>query len=181
MTGAMELQPDDGKRSSLGIEPGSDDAMGSRWEFARRFTEGIGKLARNTLGDHRKKTIGLAARMLEDTRLDWRLITIEGFLQLGLTKVMSMHRVDAVGNLPGVYQELAKGVGSLPGWRKRVHQKNTETRRKIVGGSRKACRDSLGDSPKGSGSSGGNTSRDRRKKTIGLTARMPEAVGLGKN
>ncbi|RWW14611.1 hypothetical protein GW17_00021605 [Ensete ventricosum] len=72
MTGAMELQPDDGKRSSLGIEPGSDDAMGSRWEFARRFTEGIGKLARNTLGDHRKKTIGLAARMLEDTRLDWK-------------------------------------------------------------------------------------------------------------
>ncbi|RRT59618.1 hypothetical protein B296_00028301, partial [Ensete ventricosum] len=34
-----------------------------------------------------------------------------------------------------------------------VRQKKTKTRRKIVRGSRKACRDSLGDSPKGSGSS----------------------------
>ncbi|RWW40072.1 hypothetical protein BHE74_00054534 [Ensete ventricosum] len=69
MIGAMELQPDDGQRSSLGIGPGSDDAVGSRWEFARKFTEGIGKLARNMLGDRRKKTIGLTARMLEDARL----------------------------------------------------------------------------------------------------------------
>ncbi|RRT31308.1 hypothetical protein B296_00050139, partial [Ensete ventricosum] len=30
MTGAMELQSDDGPRSSLGIGPGSDDAVGSR-------------------------------------------------------------------------------------------------------------------------------------------------------
>ncbi|RWW46339.1 hypothetical protein BHE74_00047738 [Ensete ventricosum] len=98
-----------------------------------------------------------------------------------------MHRVDAVGNTPGVHQELAKGIGSLLGWRKGVRQKKTETHRKIVRGSRKACREtnydkamelqpddeprsslsiesglddvvgsrrsSLGDSPKGSGSS----------------------------
>ncbi|RRT35643.1 hypothetical protein B296_00032622 [Ensete ventricosum] len=67
MTGAIELQPDDGPRSSLGIGPGSDDAMGPRQEFARRFTEGIRKLAGNTLGDRRKKTIGLVARMSEAT------------------------------------------------------------------------------------------------------------------
>ncbi|RRT34228.1 hypothetical protein B296_00032616, partial [Ensete ventricosum] len=48
---------------------------------------------------------------------------------------------DAVGNSPGVRRELAKVIGSLPGWHKRVHQKMTETRRKIVGGSRKACRE----------------------------------------
>ncbi|RRT77282.1 hypothetical protein B296_00017903, partial [Ensete ventricosum] len=52
--------------------------------------------------------------------------------------------------------------------------------RKIIGGSRKACRDGI--SPKfarrfveGIGKLAGNTSRDRRKKTI---ARMPEAIGL---
>ncbi|RZS14872.1 hypothetical protein BHM03_00046654 [Ensete ventricosum] len=47
--------------SSLGIGPGSDDAMGPCWEFARRFVEGIRKLARNTLGDHRRKTVRLTA------------------------------------------------------------------------------------------------------------------------
>ncbi|RWW09019.1 hypothetical protein GW17_00027513 [Ensete ventricosum] len=49
-----------------------------------------------------------------------------------------MHRVDTVGNSLGVRQELAKGIGSLPGWCKGVCQKKIETRRKIVGGSRKA-------------------------------------------
>ncbi|RRT46055.1 hypothetical protein B296_00021310 [Ensete ventricosum] len=59
----MKLHPDDGPRSSLGIGPGSDDTVGSCWEFARRFTEGIGKLAGNLNGDHREKTRGLIARM----------------------------------------------------------------------------------------------------------------------
>ncbi|RRT79315.1 hypothetical protein B296_00006148 [Ensete ventricosum] len=45
---------------------------------------------------------------------------------------------DAVGNSRGVCWELAEGIESLPGWRKRVCRKKTETRRKIVGGSRKA-------------------------------------------
>ncbi|RZR89409.1 hypothetical protein BHM03_00017123 [Ensete ventricosum] len=48
---------------------------------------------------------------------------------------------DAVGNSPRVRRELAEGIRSLPGWRKRVHRKKTETHRKIVGGSRKACRE----------------------------------------
>ncbi|RWW57540.1 hypothetical protein BHE74_00035662 [Ensete ventricosum] len=52
-----------------------------------------------------------------------------------------MHRVDAVGNSPGVRRELVEGIESLPGWRKGVCQKQTETRLKIIGGSRKACRD----------------------------------------
>ncbi|RZR89927.1 hypothetical protein BHM03_00017736 [Ensete ventricosum] len=47
----------------------SDDAVGPRWEFARRFSEGIGKLAGNTPGDCQKKTERLATRMLEATRL----------------------------------------------------------------------------------------------------------------
>ncbi|RWW06086.1 hypothetical protein GW17_00030611 [Ensete ventricosum] len=65
----MELQPNDGPRSSLGIRLGSDDVVGHRREFTRRFAEGIRKLARNTLGDHRKKTRRLAARLLEAARL----------------------------------------------------------------------------------------------------------------
>ncbi|RWV98400.1 hypothetical protein GW17_00038759 [Ensete ventricosum] len=47
---------------------------------------------------------------------------------------------DAVRNSPGVRRELTEGIGSLPGWRKGIHQKKIETRRKIFGGSRKACR-----------------------------------------
>ncbi|RRT77889.1 hypothetical protein B296_00002975 [Ensete ventricosum] len=50
----MELQPDYRPRLNLGIGPGS---------YVRRFAEGIRKLVGNTPGDHRKKTIGLAARM----------------------------------------------------------------------------------------------------------------------
>ncbi|RRT54162.1 hypothetical protein B296_00027994 [Ensete ventricosum] len=69
MTGAIELQPNDRPRSSLDIGPGLDDVVRPRWEFARRFTEGIRKLTRNTLGDRRKKTIGLAIRMPEATEL----------------------------------------------------------------------------------------------------------------
>ncbi|RZS07442.1 hypothetical protein BHM03_00038309 [Ensete ventricosum] len=49
------LQPDNGSRSSLGIGPGLDDAVGPHWEFARRFAKEIRKLARSTPGDHRKK------------------------------------------------------------------------------------------------------------------------------
>ncbi|RWW44215.1 hypothetical protein BHE74_00050047 [Ensete ventricosum] len=48
---------------------------------------------------------------------------------------------DAVGNSPRVHRELAKGIGSLPGWPKGVRWKKTETHRKIIGGSRKACRE----------------------------------------
>ncbi|RRT37437.1 hypothetical protein B296_00030673 [Ensete ventricosum] len=81
---------------------------------------------------------------------------------------------ELLGNSPGVRRELAKGIGSLPGWRKGVHQKKTKTRRKIVGGSRKACRDSLGDSSKGSGSSLGT----HWEITGRLTVRMSKAAGL---
>ncbi|RWW62182.1 hypothetical protein BHE74_00030707 [Ensete ventricosum] len=59
-----------------------------------------------------------------------------------MAKVKSMHRVDAFGNSPRVCRKLVEGIRSLPGWRKGVRQKKTETRRKIVGGSRKACQES---------------------------------------
>ncbi|RWV80856.1 hypothetical protein GW17_00057801 [Ensete ventricosum] len=55
MTGSMKLQPDDGPRYSLGIWPSSNDTVGSHWKFARRFAEGIGKLARNVKGDRREE------------------------------------------------------------------------------------------------------------------------------
>ncbi|RZR87174.1 hypothetical protein BHM03_00014529 [Ensete ventricosum] len=38
-----------------------EDAVGARWKFARRFVEGIGKLARNTPRDRRMKTMRLTA------------------------------------------------------------------------------------------------------------------------
>ncbi|RWW04840.1 hypothetical protein GW17_00031913 [Ensete ventricosum] len=69
MTGAMELQPDNGPRSSLSNGPGFGRCSGFSPEFARRFVEGIGKLAGNMLEDYRKKTIGLTARMREAARL----------------------------------------------------------------------------------------------------------------
>ncbi|RRT35314.1 hypothetical protein B296_00050481 [Ensete ventricosum] len=47
---------------------------------------------------------------------------------------------DVTGNSPGVCRELAEGIGVLLGWRKGVHRKKIETHRKIIGGSRKACR-----------------------------------------
>ncbi|RWV81497.1 hypothetical protein GW17_00057080 [Ensete ventricosum] len=52
-----------------------------------------------------------------------------------------MHRVDAFGNSPGVCRKLVESIGSLLGWRNGVRQKKIETRRKIIEGSRKACRE----------------------------------------
>ncbi|RZR96585.1 hypothetical protein BHM03_00025638 [Ensete ventricosum] len=69
MTGSMELQPDNGPRLSISIGPGSNDAVGSRQEFARRFAEEIRKLTGNMKGDHREKTGGLIVRMPEATGL----------------------------------------------------------------------------------------------------------------
>ncbi|RWW47021.1 hypothetical protein BHE74_00047021, partial [Ensete ventricosum] len=86
-----------------------------------------------------------------------------------------MHRVDAVGNSPRVRRELAEGIESLPRWRKGVRQKKIETRRKIVGGSRKACRERF---TEGIGKLAGNMSGDRWKKTERLTRRIPEAARL---
>ncbi|RZS04578.1 hypothetical protein BHM03_00034932 [Ensete ventricosum] len=80
--------------------------------------------------------------------------------------------------------ELVEGIGSLLGWRKGVHQKKTETRRKIIEGSRKAYdavgprRDFARRFVEGIGKLAGNISRDHRKNTVGLTARMLEAAGL---
>ncbi|RRT36650.1 hypothetical protein B296_00046195 [Ensete ventricosum] len=94
-------------------------------------------------------------------------------IRIGQSQVQASGRGsdDAVGNSPRVRRELAEGMGNLPGWHKRVRQKKTKTHQKIVGGSRKAYRElgryrakdwmmrrelvgsSLGDSPKGSGSS----------------------------
>ncbi|RWV96100.1 hypothetical protein GW17_00041218 [Ensete ventricosum] len=63
MTGEMKLQPYDGPRSSLSIGPEFGQCSEISLEFARRFAERIGKLVGNTLGDYRKKTERLTARM----------------------------------------------------------------------------------------------------------------------
>ncbi|RWV87417.1 hypothetical protein GW17_00050584, partial [Ensete ventricosum] len=61
----MELQPDDGPRSSLSIGPGFRRCSGISPEITRRFAEEIGKLVGNTSGDRRKKTRRLVARIPE--------------------------------------------------------------------------------------------------------------------
>ncbi|RWV83662.1 hypothetical protein BHE74_00043165 [Ensete ventricosum] len=48
---------------------------------------------------------------------------------------------DAIGNSLGVCRDLAEGITSLPGWHKGVRWKKNKTRRKIIGGSRKGCRE----------------------------------------
>ncbi|RWW41439.1 hypothetical protein BHE74_00053078, partial [Ensete ventricosum] len=55
-----------------------------------------------------------------------------------------------------------------------VRQKKIETHQKIIGGSRKACREFA----EGIEKLVGNTPGDHRKKTKRLIARMPEAIGL---
>ncbi|RRT36519.1 hypothetical protein B296_00042613 [Ensete ventricosum] len=50
----MKLQPDDVPRSSLSIELGFGQYSGISPKFARRFAEGIGKVAGNTPRDRRK-------------------------------------------------------------------------------------------------------------------------------
>ncbi|RZR71889.1 hypothetical protein BHM03_00008436 [Ensete ventricosum] len=54
--------------------PRSDNAMGPRREFARRFAEGIEKLAGNTSGDRWKKIGRLAAKMPETAGLAGGLV-----------------------------------------------------------------------------------------------------------
>ncbi|RRT69167.1 hypothetical protein B296_00035225 [Ensete ventricosum] len=130
---------------------------------------------------------------------------IEGLLQSGLAKVKSMHRVDAVGNSPGVRRELAKGIRSLLGWHKGVCQKKTETRRKIIGGLTVtgAMKLQPDDEPRlslsigpgfgrcsgissefarrfaeGSEKLAGSTPGDCQEKTKRLTASMSEATGM---
>ncbi|RRT32845.1 hypothetical protein B296_00045531 [Ensete ventricosum] len=102
-----------------------------------------------------------------------------------------MHRVDAFGNSSGVCRKLTEGIGSLPGWGEGVRQKKIETHRKIVGGSRKAYResrcsdDAVGSRRKfarrfaeGTRNSLGTRRKIAGKNTGGLTARLLEVTGL---
>ncbi|RRT45336.1 hypothetical protein B296_00045619 [Ensete ventricosum] len=83
-----------------------------------------------------------------------------------------MHRARVRTILLGTLQEcVAEGIGSLPGWRKEVRQKKTETRRKIVGGW-DSSDDAVGNSPRvrrelaeGIGSLPGRRKGVRRKKS----------------
>ncbi|RRT76443.1 hypothetical protein B296_00016435 [Ensete ventricosum] len=66
MTGAMELQPDDGPKSSLGIGSGLDDAVGSCRSSLGDSPKGSG----SSLGTHRE----IARRRLEDSSQEYRLL-----------------------------------------------------------------------------------------------------------
>ncbi|RRT67196.1 hypothetical protein B296_00006463, partial [Ensete ventricosum] len=54
-----------GQDQSWALGRGTDDAVGPRREFVRRFAKRIGKLTRNMRGDHWKMTVILTARMPE--------------------------------------------------------------------------------------------------------------------
>ncbi|RZS01271.1 hypothetical protein BHM03_00031095 [Ensete ventricosum] len=126
--------------------------------FARGFVEGIGKLIENTPGDYRKKTRRLTVRMPE---------------------AVGLAGVDVVRNSLRVRREVTKGIGSLLGCRKRVRQKKTKTRRKIVKGSRKACWERF---TEGIGKLTGNTPGDCQKKTEDSPQecrRLPDLWELG--
>ncbi|RRT44336.1 hypothetical protein B296_00014289 [Ensete ventricosum] len=56
-----------------------------------------------------------------------------------------MHRVEAFGNSLGVCRKLVEDNRSLPGWRKGVRLKKTETRQKIVEGIGKLAGNAKGD------------------------------------
>ncbi|RRT50192.1 hypothetical protein B296_00004061 [Ensete ventricosum] len=56
---------DDDRKGKAARVKGLDDIVGPHREFA----EGIGMLARNTSGNHRKKTVRLVVRTLEAARL----------------------------------------------------------------------------------------------------------------
>ncbi|RRT48597.1 hypothetical protein B296_00018568 [Ensete ventricosum] len=73
MVGSIKLQPDDRPRYSLGIGPNSDDAVGSRRKFTRRFTEGIQKLTGNTKEDCRKEDRRTCLKIVGGCRSMWEI------------------------------------------------------------------------------------------------------------
>ncbi|RRT68453.1 hypothetical protein B296_00016164 [Ensete ventricosum] len=110
----MELQPDNGPRSSLSIGPGFRRYNEFRREFARRFAEGIKKFAGNMSKNHQG----------EDQKI--------------CHKYAGGYRIGGMG----------------------------------------FAKSSLGDSPKGSGSSLGTHQEIIGEKTKRLTASMPDIIGL---
>ncbi|RWW55436.1 hypothetical protein BHE74_00037949, partial [Ensete ventricosum] len=71
MARSMKLQPDDRPRYYLGIGPSSDDEVGSRRKFARRFAEGIGKLVGNSKGDRREEDRRTCRKIAGGCRSIW--------------------------------------------------------------------------------------------------------------
>ncbi|RWW47706.1 hypothetical protein BHE74_00046270, partial [Ensete ventricosum] len=91
MTGAMELQLDDGPRSSLSIGLGFGRCSGISPKFARRFVEGIKKLARNTVGDYRKKTERLGLVFTQRRSVVDVSVPQEGGLESGRRSLVLNH------------------------------------------------------------------------------------------
>ncbi|RWV90348.1 hypothetical protein GW17_00047453 [Ensete ventricosum] len=118
-------RPDMDPRSSLGIRPRFGRA-GSSPGVRLDFAEGFGKIARNTSRDYRRKTVRLTTKNVGGCRI---------------TGALGRSEDNAVRNSPGVRWELVESIRRLLGWHKRVRRKKTKTRRKIIKGSRKACRD----------------------------------------
>ncbi|RZS16803.1 hypothetical protein BHM03_00048873 [Ensete ventricosum] len=129
------------------LAEGIESLLGVYWELV----EGDRELARMASGVRWKKTKRLTERSLgvleklTGTILDMQdhpnsnlaiheVINTSGVNENGdwllFKKSSHFHRLRCV-----------KGIKSLPGWHKGVRQKKTETRRKIIGGRRKACRE----------------------------------------
>ncbi|RZR71439.1 hypothetical protein BHM03_00005142 [Ensete ventricosum] len=114
--GVLSRNPirNDGSRSSLSIGPGFGRSSGISSEFARRFAEGIGKLARNMLGDYRKKTVELTSNV-EGCRIGGRFDLhskkIGNGRQCASTRrtreEFARRRLRLTGRLSGVVEKLA--------------------------------------------------------------------------
>ncbi|RWV96311.1 hypothetical protein GW17_00040987 [Ensete ventricosum] len=108
----MKLQPDDGRGSSLGIGPGSDDAMGSRRSSLRDSPKGSG----SSLGT-RQEIVG---RRPEDSpqecqRLpDWREFERCSGISAKFARRFAKEIGKLVGNMPGDHQkktEMSEAIG----------------------------------------------------------------------
>ncbi|RWV85867.1 hypothetical protein GW17_00052303 [Ensete ventricosum] len=68
-----------GRLSGVAERLAENDVVGPHWKFARRFIEGIGKLAGNTLKYRQKKTKRLITRMPEAVGLAGLNCSYPGF------------------------------------------------------------------------------------------------------
>ncbi|RWW71286.1 hypothetical protein BHE74_00020981 [Ensete ventricosum] len=111
--------------------------LGVRWELA----EGNRELARKASRVRQKMTKRLTRSSLEVVRKIAGRVRGKKTERLIESSSEVAGKLIGIGNSLGVRQKLAEGIEGLPGWCKGVCQKKIETHQKIVGGSRKACRD----------------------------------------
>ncbi|RWW83797.1 hypothetical protein BHE74_00007679 [Ensete ventricosum] len=152
-------------RDSLEDCRGSDDVVGSHWKFARRFAEGIGKLAGNAKGDRRKedqRTYRKIAGGYWSMWECWAGVKFEHRAEVRMTHwelVKSSPEVDrglddVVGSSSRTHQKFAgKFIGSSPIGCQELTRCSPEERWKFVGSSPNEIGSSPGVHRKDAGSS----------------------------